>query len=340
VHHQNVARRLEFYYCYTPFLLCRIFFVAMAPRFLISVDVGKLDQYKGGIDFKTIFYLGHVYMSADEQNYTTVLDFVGSNVRDVNFYVDVTSLHTNYKAITELLDSGVSKVFVCTQQLQDIVDQSLVEDLSRLILSPKLTQQSLNVEEAAHVSSSRLRGIPNSTSIGLHLSNGADLELLAAVAKARGADASFPDQYATMLDNSESLYHQVLKSGFVPILPADFLTTDPKTHADRMSIELLYTTLLTSDRSDGLYTTLVVDERGVSLGLVYSSDESIREAIKTGKGVYQSRKRGLWRKGESSGDTQDLIRLDVDCDSDTLLFVVKQNGDGMHYRTVAIRHTY
>ena len=46
------------------------------------------------------------------------------------------------------------------------------------------------------------------------------------------------------------------------------------------------------------------DEHGVALGLVYSSAESIKESIKTRKGVYQSRSRGLWRKGETSGCTQ------------------------------------
>jgi phosphoribosyl-ATP pyrophosphohydrolase len=85
---------------------------------------------------------------------------------------------------------------------------------------------------------------------------------------------------------------------------------------------------LVSDRADGLWPTVVVDERGVALGLVYSSRESVREAVGRRMGVYQSRSRGLWVKGETSGAAQDLIRIDLDCDRDSPRFVVRQRGPG------------
>lgn len=85
---------------------------------------------------------------------------------------------------------------------------------------------------------------------------------------------------------------------------------------------------LISDRADGLFPTVVVDETHTALGLVYSSVESIKEAVATQKGVYQSRKRGLWRKGESSGAVQSLLAIHLDCDRDSLCFVVKQEGPG------------
>ncbi|WP_327788097.1 phosphoribosyl-ATP diphosphatase [Marinimicrococcus flavescens] len=85
---------------------------------------------------------------------------------------------------------------------------------------------------------------------------------------------------------------------------------------------------LSTDRPDGLYPTVVVDERNVALGLVYSSRESIREAVRRRMGVYQSRSRGLWVKGESSGATQELLRIDLDCDRDGARFVVRQKGPG------------
>ncbi|GAB1455978.1 hypothetical protein MASR2M48_12850 [Spirochaetota bacterium] len=75
---------------------------------------------------------------------------------------------------------------------------------------------------------------------------------------------------------------------------------------------------LRSDRPDGLWPTVVCDEAGVALGLVYSDTESLRIAIAERAGVYHSRMRGLWRKGESSGDRQTLVRVDVDCDRDSL----------------------
>jgi len=83
-----------------------------------------------------------------------------------------------------------------------------------------------------------------------------------------------------------------------------------------------------SDRPDGLYTTVVVNRLGIALGLVYSSKESVVEAVKTGQGVYYSRSRkGLWRKGATSGATQTLYHVDFDCDGDALRFHVEQHGD-------------
>lgn len=85
---------------------------------------------------------------------------------------------------------------------------------------------------------------------------------------------------------------------------------------------------LKADRPDGLFPTLVTDEHSVALGLCYSSAESIQEAVNTKKGVYFSRTRGLWRKGQTSGNEQDLLKVYLDCDSDTLKFVVRQQGQG------------
>ena len=85
---------------------------------------------------------------------------------------------------------------------------------------------------------------------------------------------------------------------------------------------------LSSDRPDGLIPTVVTDERGVALGLVYSSRESIKAAVNERRGIYQSRRRGLWRKGESSGAIQELLRVTPDCDRDAVRFTVRQTGAG------------
>lgn len=85
---------------------------------------------------------------------------------------------------------------------------------------------------------------------------------------------------------------------------------------------------LRSDRPDGLIPTVVADERGVALGLVYSSKASIRAAVAERRGIYQSRSRGLWRKGESSGAVQELLRVTPDCDRDSVRFTVRQTGVG------------
>jgi len=87
---------------------------------------------------------------------------------------------------------------------------------------------------------------------------------------------------------------------------------------------------LKSLRSEGLWATVVADEAGQALGLVWSSMESLREAVETRRGVYQSRSRGLWVKGETSGATQELIKIDLDCDRDALRFTVRQKDGFCH----------
>mmetsp|Transcript_27907 Transcript_27907/g.39416 ORF Transcript_27907/g.39416 Transcript_27907/m.39416 type:complete len:226 (+) Transcript_27907:136-813(+) len=89
-----------------------------------------------------------------------------------------------------------------------------------------------------------------------------------------------------------------------------------------------YAACMRTDRPDGLYTTVVCTRSGEALGLVYSSKESVVAALACARGVYYSRSRkGLWRKGDTSGHYQILHRLDVDCDGDALRFTVTQRGD-------------
>lgn len=90
---------------------------------------------------------------------------------------------------------------------------------------------------------------------------------------------------------------------------------------------------LSTDRTDGLWPTVVVDERDVALGLAYSDLESLTAALESGRGVYQSRSRGIWVKGETSGATQELLEVTVDCDRDALRFRVRQTGAYCHEGT-------
>jgi phosphoribosyl-ATP pyrophosphohydrolase/phosphoribosyl-AMP cyclohydrolase/histidinol dehydrogenase len=93
-----------------------------------------------------------------------------------------------------------------------------------------------------------------------------------------------------------------------------------------MELGMAYAACMITDRTDKLYTTVVCTRSGEALGLVYSSKESIVASLECGRGVYFSRRRGLWRKGDTSGHYQTLHRLDVDCDGDALRFTVTQCG--------------
>ena len=106
-------------------------------------------------------------------------------------------------------------------------------------------------------------------------------------------------------------------------------------YTDRLLLADAIAAPLTSDRADGLFPTVVADERGLALGLAWSSHESLRQAIATRRGTYHSRRRGIWTKGETSGATQELLRVSLDCDRDAVRFTVRQHGAGFCHRAQA-----
>ncbi|EIW66691.1 histidinol dehydrogenase [Tremella mesenterica] len=127
--------------------------------------------------------------------------------------------------------------------------------------------------------------------------------------------------------SSDTLLDRLRDTKVTYIIPTSKLTTGPTTFT-HLSIPEAFLAPLTSDRPDGLFPTIVSTTSSSPLGLVYSSAVSVTEAIVTQKGIYQSRKHGLWRKGETSGAVQDVISIRADCDSDSLLFTVVQHGEG------------
>ncbi len=85
------------------------------------------------------------------------------------------------------------------------------------------------------------------------------------------------------------------------------------------------------DWAEGPVPTIAQDEAGNVLMLAFSTEDSLRKALAERKGWYFSRTRNrLWKKGETSGHTQALKRVRLDCDADTLLFTVAQTGPACH----------
>lgn len=67
------------------------------------------------------------------------------------------------------------------------------------------------------------------------------------------------------------------------------------------------------------------------LMLAYMNAEAFAETVKTGRAVYFSRSRNrLWRKGEESGHVQTVQQILIDCDADTILLKVRQEGVACH----------
>jgi phosphoribosyl-AMP cyclohydrolase len=82
--------------------------------------------------------------------------------------------------------------------------------------------------------------------------------------------------------------------------------------------------------ADGLATCVTIDaSRGDVLMVAHMNDAALRQTLATGTVHYWSRSRGaLWRKGDTSGQTQTLVEMRVDCDQDAFLAFVTVGGDG------------
>ena len=82
--------------------------------------------------------------------------------------------------------------------------------------------------------------------------------------------------------------------------------------------------------ANGLVTVVVTDTKsGDVLMVAHMNEEAIRKTVASGEAWYYSRSRkNLWRKGETSGHTQRVVELRVDCDQDALWLKVEQAGEG------------
>ncbi len=83
---------------------------------------------------------------------------------------------------------------------------------------------------------------------------------------------------------------------------------------------------------NGLLPVIAQEEStGAVLMLAWMNSEAVARTLKTGKVTYWSRShQSFWIKGETSGNTQELVELRIDCDRDCLLAIVRQTGPACH----------
>ena len=87
-------------------------------------------------------------------------------------------------------------------------------------------------------------------------------------------------------------------------------------------------TLIDFDKAGGLVPAIAQDAAtGQVLMLAWMNRDALEETLRTGRAVYFSRSRNkLWRKGEESGNVQEVREVYIDCDADTVLLKVHQVG--------------
>lgn len=84
--------------------------------------------------------------------------------------------------------------------------------------------------------------------------------------------------------------------------------------------------------ADGLVTAVIQDAESRDVLMVgWMDDEALHRTLTTGRGTFWSRSRQqYWVKGETSGNTQAVREVRLDCDGDTLLVLVDQTGPACH----------
>ncbi|OLN82922.1 Histidine biosynthesis trifunctional protein [Colletotrichum chlorophyti] len=277
--------------------------------FLISVAVppglAKLD----GLDREQVSILGAPFFEVKDETLDKFFGFLKQHNAEFRGYFDVTNVQSRDDVVS-LLDAGARMVFVSPENLPQY------EEFGSRVGSVLSTADVTSKAASKHAV---LVKDFDSTKCDL----GSFIE--------RCKVEKLPNLFIKPIPetNLEHFVDIAKQCNAVPVLPSDGLTAS-KEESKKLSLDKLISSFWKSDRPDGLIPTVVCDESGTALGLAYSSAESVGEALRTRTGVYQSRKRGLWVKGATSGDTQELIRIALDCDNDTLKFVVRQKGGFCH----------
>lgn len=109
-----------------------------------------------------------------------------------------------------------------------------------------------------------------------------------------------------------------------------------------MSIELSSEVAALIKSGVDLIPTIAQDcATGEVLMLAYMNHESLAITLQTGRATYWSRSRNeLWEKGATSGHTQKVVALSLDCDGDAILLKVEQSGAACHTGDLSCFHNH
>lgn len=292
--------------------------VSIAPEDILGSD-------PKGLTLDQVAYLGQCLVEITPENFESNVAFLRQNFSKLAIYFDVRKLKS-WDHVIEVLNNGASKIFVTSEQLKALSQEATISS-DRLVLTISLVNPKTDLAKLKTF----LDANPKWKATEWAFDGDQGNEHVDEVLKELGNYPPSHDQTIFVRVASETEGSKLLHDypGNALIVSSKTLTFNPsKENKSMISAVELVIAGATADRKTGLYATTVVDEGGVALGLVWSSKESIAEALKTGTGVYQSRKRGLWHKGASSGDTQELISIGFDCDKDCLIFRVHQKGAG------------
>jgi phosphoribosyl-ATP pyrophosphohydrolase/phosphoribosyl-AMP cyclohydrolase/histidinol dehydrogenase len=226
------------------------------------IDLTGGPPFQEGLTREQLGYLGCVYFAIGDNEVDKLLGFLRRHV-SVQAYVNATNIST-LDSIISILDAGAHRVFV---QLSRLADLESYGGRVALATSQYETDLSPNNEHGVLVASK-----DGSIVYGSVLESCAETK------------TSSISTYTSSKGNTQAYVDLARRHSAIPIIPATKLTVDNGNKDDLLSVPAIIGKCWVSDRSDHLIPTLVTDERGIALGLAYSSQESLSESLKSGKG--------------------------------------------------------
>ncbi|KAJ1551032.1 trifunctional histidinol dehydrogenase [Nowakowskiella sp. JEL0078] len=277
--------------------------------------------YSENIDYLAL--ASDVLINVPENNSQSTKDVIQSIISQLTKFASYIATRPNFETFLLQLPASISEISDFTPLL-DVIIKALDFGVTRVVFSLSSTSNNTNILN-------NIKQIPSSR-IAINLS-GSIVEITSLIDSLLGSGAeSFSQLFVSPVEKDVSISELSIISkkiskavtsnlalfSFEPVtldriklldiahidlvvdsssiyIPTDISTNfDPPTIPDGLlGYGEAIAACLTTDRQDGLFASLVVDEHNVALGLVYSSVKSISESCRTRTGVYQSRTRGF-----------------------------------------------
>jgi phosphoribosyl-ATP pyrophosphohydrolase / phosphoribosyl-AMP cyclohydrolase / histidinol dehydrogenase len=233
---------------------------------IASADITLGPPFQKGITRDQCSLLGCIFFTINDSKVERLLGFLKQHV-EKRGYVNVTAV-TSLDNIVSILDAGAYTVFVGSSQLENL---KAYDDRVALVVSD---------------ADKEFGRIPAG---GVLIKCGEDLEVSKAALKSCKESKASPIFLSpASKDNMQAVVDLAREHSAIAIIPAAHLTMENSSSKDLLSVPAVIGAAWTSDRADHLIPTIVTDERGICLGLVYSSQESLSESLKTGTGNIQN----------------------------------------------------
>src|SRR5579859_3940499 len=236
------------------------------PLLPVVESLASLEDESRLLPRSALAAIGQILVRGEPSELENILKSLG-RVKGLDVVVDVPGLAV--EPLIQILDAGAAKVVVTKNQLSQLTEVPPERILVQLAEAQVATPA--GIEDIANTVS----GIIIDSSYTLSVDPESLKSIVTSLRKSflpAGGERTVYMQYSrTMPQPTISKLKSLALLSITSILPEIYLTSSPKENPSLLSIAQIALLGAKTDRPDGLYTTVVTDERGLALGLVYSS---------------------------------------------------------------------